>query len=498
MSIDESAFDGRVVDECDVAISVLGKSFQNATHDRAAEGIVEIDDQVAARKRIAQRVCADDANVTTAQSGAIDRREIVARDRAQRGRYFDADDLAERMACGQQQRAAHPRAEIDERRALARERNVRDERVEVADGRGLVVRRMLDAGPDRLRVEFAQEQERFGCDAAFRIEALARAPAPHVHLGSHAGWVRRRQRSDMPEGPQVARYARLQAEKLAGRIVNIDSPNGRSDDVAALFDGATLRSIEAIGKHLIYDFGNERLLHIHLGRFGNFHSGAMPLPEERGVLRLRLSTDEDWYELRGAIAIEPFDATRRASLEGRIGPNPLDPHADIDGAYDKIVKSRSAVGLLLMDQSIVGGIGSIYRSEVLFLNRIHPRAPGTSLEREVWHAMWADLARVMADGAKVGRIVTTHAADRAKPRGAAHADDRFYVYHRTGRPCRHCGTPVEEIVMGNRRVFFCPLDQPAPHAAAAEKPAVPKIASRKKGTPGKSAVKKVSSKKSSR
>ncbi|GAC1627527.1 MAG: Fpg/Nei family DNA glycosylase [Vulcanimicrobiaceae bacterium] len=279
----------------------------------------------------------------------------------------------------------------------------------------------------------------------------------------------------MPEGPQVARHARLQARTLVGRPIAVDSPNGRSDDVAALFDGATLRGIEAIGKHLIYDFGDERLLHVHLGRFGNFHTGTMPLPEIRGILRLRMYTDTHWFELRGAIAIEPFDTTRRAALEGRIGPNPLDAAADVDAAYAKIVRSRSAIGTLLMDQSIVGGIGNIYRSEVLFLNGVHPRDPGTTLRREVWHAMWADLARVMADGAKVGRIVTTHAVDRARPRGVARRDDRFYVYHRTGLPCRRCGTAIAEMTLATRRVLYCPHDQPpqspVPASDAAREPA---------------------------
>lgn len=264
----------------------------------------------------------------------------------------------------------------------------------------------------------------------------------------------------MPEGPQVARYARIQSEILRGKIVRADSPSGRSDDVAALVDGATLRGIEAIGKHLLYDFGEDRLLHVHLGRFGNFHAGTMPLPELRGIVRFRFHSDTHWFELRGAIAVELFDASMRAMLEDRIGPNPLDAEADPMRAYAKIVKSRSAIGLQMMDQSIVAGIGNIYRSEALFLNKIHPRSPGPTLARKTWRAIWADLARVMAHGAIVGRIVTTWPKDRKKPSGPVRREDRFYVYHRTGLPCRRCGTLICKDELGTRTVYWCPNCQP--------------------------------------
>ncbi|GAC1306079.1 MAG: Fpg/Nei family DNA glycosylase [Vulcanimicrobiaceae bacterium] len=264
----------------------------------------------------------------------------------------------------------------------------------------------------------------------------------------------------MPEGPQVSRHARLQSDKLLGKTVRADSPDGRSDDVAAFIDGATLRGIEAIGKHLLYDFGEDRLLHVHLGRFGNFREGAMPLPEVRGILRLRFHTDTDWFELRGAIAIELYDATMRASLAGRIGPNPLDAAADPKRAYDVIVTSRTPVGLQMMDQSVVAGIGNIYRSEALFLNGVNPRDPGPTLERKTWRKIWLDLVRLMAHGAEVGRIVTTWPKDRAKPKGAVRSDDRFYVYHRTGLPCRRCGTPICTELLGARSVFWCPTCQP--------------------------------------
>jgi len=264
----------------------------------------------------------------------------------------------------------------------------------------------------------------------------------------------------MPEGPQVARYARLQRAFLAGKRVRADSPNGRAAEVAESIDGLKLLGIEALGKHLLYDFGRERFLHVHLGRFGNFDDGPMPLPEPRGVLRFRMYTRSHWFELRGAIAIELFDASLRAMLAARIGPNPLDPGADPAISYAKIRKSRAPVALLLMDQKIVAGIGNIYRSEILFMHGVHPRLAGNALDEPVWRAMWRDLTRLMADGERAGRIVTTAPAERENPKGRARRGDRFYVYRRTGLPCRRCGTLIVSAVMGNRNVFWCPHDQP--------------------------------------
>lgn len=263
----------------------------------------------------------------------------------------------------------------------------------------------------------------------------------------------------MPEGPQVARYARAQRETLVGKRLRVDSPDGRSDDVAAVLDGKTLRDVLAIGKHLLYDFGAGRYLHVHLGRFGGFDDGPMPLPEIRGILRFRMHTSARWYELRGAIAIELYDAEMRARLEARIGPNPLDPNADPMVAYGRIVASASPIGLLLMDQATIAGVGNIYRSEILFIDRVHPRTPGVAIDPATWRSMWSGLRRLMLDGVRIGRIVTTAPEDRERPKGAVRRVDRFYAYHREGLPCRRCGTPIVSGSIANRNVYWCPRDQ---------------------------------------
>jgi endonuclease-8 len=270
----------------------------------------------------------------------------------------------------------------------------------------------------------------------------------------------------MPEGPQVARYARLHNERLAGQRVQVDSPSGRSDDIAGIFDGERIMGVQAIGKHLLYDFGEERFLHVHLGRFGRFFEGTRPEPELRGIVRLRLRTSDHWYELRGATAVDFYGPDDVRRLKGRIGPNPLDPRARPKTAYDAIAQSDAAIGLLLMDQAVIAGVGNIYRCEVLFLNRINPKQPGKSITAPVWRAIWRDLRRLMVHNSVDGRIVTTAPADREHPRGAVRAADRLYVYHRAGLPCRHCGTIIREGTMGNRTIFWCPNDQPEPRTRA--------------------------------
>lgn len=95
----------------------------------------------------------------------------------ERARYLDADDLPERQPRREQHRAPHPRPEIDERRALERKRDVRDQRLEIADRRRLVVGRMGDIRPDGFRIQIAEKQQRLGRDPVLRIEPLPGGPA---------------------------------------------------------------------------------------------------------------------------------------------------------------------------------------------------------------------------------------------------------------------------------------------------------------------------------
>src|ERR1700743_3174963 len=108
----------------------------------------------------------------------------------------------------------------------------------------------------------------------------------------------------MPEGNEIHRWAARHAAAFAGKPVKVDGPQGRFTD-AAVLDGRKLLGVKAVGKHLGYDFGKDRILHVHLGLQGDFTEGAGPLPPVKGALRPRMWNAEAGKSPAGAEPTKP-------------------------------------------------------------------------------------------------------------------------------------------------------------------------------------------------
>lgn len=264
----------------------------------------------------------------------------------------------------------------------------------------------------------------------------------------------------MPEGHTIHRLAREHGPLLVGRPVSMSSPQGRFAEGAELLGGRVLERIEPYGKHLFYAFEGDALLHVHLGLYGSFTRGSGPAPEPRGALRLRMTAEDTWVDLRGPTACEVFAPHERDAVLARLGPDPLHRGADPALAWARLSRSRRTVGELLMDQSVLAGVGNVYRAEALYRAGLSPFRPGREVPRPVWDAMWEDLRALMRAGVRAGHIVTTEREDRERRSGRPGREDRFYVYRRHGQPCRRCGTPVRTQVMAGRNLFWCPVCQP--------------------------------------
>lgn len=271
----------------------------------------------------------------------------------------------------------------------------------------------------------------------------------------------------MPEGHTLHRLAASLDDAFGGSTPEVSSPQGRFADGAARLDGSLLERSWAHGKLLFVDFAQGRTLYVHLGLIGKWF--VLPVdpvgsePPVAGAVRLRILSEAHVADLRGPMACTVVDEAEVDRLVARQGPDPLQPVTDLnepDAAYRTITRSGKTLAELLMDQTVLAGVGNIYRCEVLWRHRLHPLKPGRSLKRSSWQLIWDDLVELMPWGVRTGAIITlddvltdTRAAwDRGE---RPQVPREFAVYQRTGMPCLRCGATVRHKVVAGRNLFWC-------------------------------------------
>lgn len=268
----------------------------------------------------------------------------------------------------------------------------------------------------------------------------------------------------MPEGHVVHHQARQLARAFRGHAVQVDSPQGRFSEGAALVSGQAVTGAEAFGKHLLVHLSGGQAIHVHLGLFGKWRIASGVAPEPVGEIRMRLRSADHYAELRGPTRCEVLDPGAQARAIARIGPDPIRRDADPERAWRKSQRSRTPFGALLMDQSAFAGVGNIYRAEVLFRNGINPYRTSADVTRETFDAVWTDLVQLMRDGVRKRRIDTVRPEHLPKAMGRPARRDRHggevYVYRRHLAPCLVCGSSVSMATMQGRNLYWCANCQP--------------------------------------
>jgi endonuclease-8/formamidopyrimidine-DNA glycosylase len=293
----------------------------------------------------------------------------------------------------------------------------------------------------------------------------------------------------VPEGHSVHRLARQFQDVFGGQRLEVSSPQGRFVAGASLLTGHTLEEATAHGKQFFLRFDHGLFLHVHLGLYGAWSFGgdstftgsssigaprrigeresgsgadggdyAGP-PEPVGAVRVRLVSKHGWADLRGATTCAAITAAEAEAVLDRLGPDPLQNRpGDREEFIARLRRRKTAVALLLMDQSVLAGVGNIYRAEVLFRQAVDPWTPGTGIDVETAGRLWDDTVATMSDGVRDGRIVTTPPSLWTGGVLAPDADAHF-VYKREGMPCRACGTLVGVTEIGARKLYWCPVCQ---------------------------------------
>lgn len=214
----------------------------------------------------------------------------------------------------------------------------------------------------------------------------------------------------MPEGHTLHRLAQALDGAFAGTTPSISSPQGKFAEGAALLAGRSVVAGSAWGKHLFMEFSGDRWLNVHLGLIGKFsvesYDRNAGVPPVWGQVRLRLLTDTHVADLRGATVCQVISPEQVHAIITRLGPDPLRAEQDPDRAWTRLLRSGRSVAELLMDQSILAGVGNVYRCEVLFRHRVNPFRPGREIRRKTWEAIWADLVTLMPLGVAFNQILT--------------------------------------------------------------------------------------------
>ena len=264
----------------------------------------------------------------------------------------------------------------------------------------------------------------------------------------------------MPEGDTVHRITRVLQKELQGRTLARLYVRDRGD--IAELAGLKVEKITAQGKHMLVQIGVEWILRIHLGMHGTWLRKHVREVMPADITAM-LVTDETAYICVGAYRAELMraGAVRVHPILARLGPDLLADPPDIAEAVRRArlgAHAHREVGELVLDQRIAAGIGNVYKSEVLFECRIHPRTRMRALTEEKVEAIFRRAAELMRLNLLTRRRTAVPLKRRATP-----SSQRLWVYGRAGKPCLDCGNRIEMFLQGDmaRSTYFCPYCQAA-------------------------------------
>ncbi len=278
----------------------------------------------------------------------------------------------------------------------------------------------------------------------------------------------------MPELPEVEVVRRgLEAHVVGRTITGVDVLHPRPvrrhlagpDDFAARVTGRRVEGACRRGKYLWLPLDSGDAILGHLGMSGQMLVQPADAPDERH-LRVRLRLDAP-YELRfvdqrmfGGLAVSEGGAELPTEI-AHIARDPMDPEFD-DELFSARVRAKvSGIKRILLDQTVISGVGNIYADEALWLAQIHGDRPGKRLRKADLAAVLAGVREVMTAALDQGG--TSFDALYVDVNGQSGYFDRsLHVYGQEGRPCDRCGTPIVRVSFMNRSSYFCPVCQPRP------------------------------------
>lgn len=282
----------------------------------------------------------------------------------------------------------------------------------------------------------------------------------------------------MPELPEVETIKLGLRDKIIGlRISNIEVR------VAKIFQGnpkevigAKIKSISRRAKILIFDLDNGESLVIHLKLTGQlvyhkngasaifghpipFAGTTLPAKTTHVIFSFSDGSRLFYNDVRkfGWIKIIKTSALPKLKIMAEFGLEPLTPAFTKNKFKEIILRKKTPIKLVLMDQVQIAGVGNIYANEALFLAGIHPQRKANTLSGKEVEKLYKSLLSVLKEGIKYGGSSENAYVDALGHFGKM--QEHFRVYGKNGGKCPKCKGVIKRIVLSGRGTFFCPVCQ---------------------------------------
>jgi formamidopyrimidine-DNA glycosylase len=268
----------------------------------------------------------------------------------------------------------------------------------------------------------------------------------------------------MPELPDVELYKRHLDEHALGRTIEDVAVNDArilgdlpAETWVAKLKGNRFADSRRRGKHLLVRLQRDGWLTMHFGMTGSlvyFRDKADDPPYDRVRFDFEGGGHLAYVNRRMLGRVGLADDAEEFIRAEELGPDALDPAFDLEAFTRAIQVRRRDVKSVLMDQTLIAGIGNIYADEILFQARLHPKTPIASLDDrqrgELFAQIKAVLQTAIAGGAGAEQFLDRLPHDYLLP----HRDK--------GGNCPRCGGAIATLKSGGRTSYFCPRCQPEP------------------------------------
>lgn len=261
----------------------------------------------------------------------------------------------------------------------------------------------------------------------------------------------------MPEGDTILRTARTLQRAIGGQtIARFDSTLPQLKRFAPDLVGQKITEVVAVGKNLLIKFEDGRVLRSHMMMSGSWH---IYRPGERwqkspGAARAVIEAGEWVAVCFAAPVVELVNSLEAHAPIADLGPDILAENFDLPEAKRRLQQAAGReLGDSILDQTLVAGIGNVYKSEVLFICRTDPRLDTGDLSDE-------KLTEILEEARKQMRLNLTTVARRTRGLELGEGS-RYWVYRRSGLPCFKCGATIKMVRQSElvRSTYFCPACQ---------------------------------------